>query len=166
MVCVDVLVVGGLGCVPVRIACCSGTDGAMFRYMPRAGYRQGEKRVDVWLSVAGHARLVELARGWDCSLSDAVVRLVREKVAGDGSGDDRSGVGRHPVSGGGVARVVSGGDGEDSVGVGSDRGGDSFVMPGWAEEILVGEPRPAVLRVVRDGDVASSMGVDEFLHLP
>lgn len=76
-----------LVCVPVQMCLCSGTNMSMFRYMPRAGYRQGEKRVDVWLSTAGHAHLRALADGWECSLSDAVARLVREKVSSDADAD-------------------------------------------------------------------------------
>jgi hypothetical protein len=57
----------------------------MFRYVPRSGYRVGEKRVDVWLSLAGRARLGVLADVWGCSLSDVVARLVRESTVGVGS---------------------------------------------------------------------------------
>jgi hypothetical protein len=84
--------------------------------MPRQGYRSGEKRVDVWLTVAGHGNLKRLAAEWDCSLSDAVARLVREKVSGDGGGV-ASGVRRSAPSserGGGDGAA---GVGEDSLGV-------------------------------------------------
>ena len=106
----------GLCLVPVRVGCCSGTGGGMFRYMPRAGYRCGEKRVDVWLSVAGHARLCVLADGWGCSLSDAVGRLVREEVGRGGVGVGAGGGGFAAADGGGSGPVAFGGRG-DSGGV-------------------------------------------------
>ena len=99
----------------------------MFRYMPRAGYRQGEKRVDVWLSVAGHAHLRELAGVWECSLSDAVVRLVQEEVVRRGDAGVGPGVGRFAVSGGGGPRGDAGGGGVGDVGVGVDLLDDPFV---------------------------------------
>jgi hypothetical protein len=110
---------GCLGCVPVQMCLCSGTDGAMFRYMPRAGYRSGEKRVDVWLSSVQHAHLSRLAEAEGCSLGDMVGLLVREKVMRDGDGDAGRGFGgaaeaarsgsRHPALRGGAGdpRVVS-----------------------------------------------------------
>ena len=100
----------------------------MFRYMPRAGYRAGEKRVDVWLSGVQHGWLRALAAEWGCSLSDAVGVLVRREVE-RGGGVDCAGVGRDVVSGGGGFGVVEGGDGADHAGVGSADGGVAFVTP-------------------------------------
>ena len=99
----------------------------MFRYMPRAGYRQGEKRVDVWLSTAGHAHLGELAGVWECSLSDAVVRLVQEEVGRRGVGGVGAGVGRSAASDGGRSGLAAGRGGEGVVGVGVDLLDDPFV---------------------------------------
>lgn len=91
----------------------------MFRYMPRAGYRAGEKRVDVWLSGVQHGHLVGLAAGWECSLSDAVGRLLMEEVVRRGERGVGPGLRGAAVSGGGGPRSVAPGGGEGAVGVGA-----------------------------------------------
>ena len=85
--------------------------------MPRAGYRSGEKRVDVWLSVAQKAHVQRMSKVWDCSMSDVVVRLIREEVQRHGE----SGAGPGPrlavVADQRGSRDSSGRGGEDPSGV-------------------------------------------------
>ena len=106
--------------------------------MPRAGYRQGEKRVDVWLSTAGHAHLRGIADGWGCSLSDAVSRLVREKVMRDGDGRVGADVGGRVEADGGGSGYHSRVAGNGAGGVVADHVVDALT-PDWDALMTAGK---------------------------
>jgi hypothetical protein len=115
----------------------------MFRYkeggvpvqMPRAGYRSGEKRVDVWLSSVQHAHLARLAEVEGCSLSDMVGSLIREKVMRDADGDAGSGDGRFAAADGGGPRDVPERGGSDHVGVGAGDVARPLTGQVWSERV-------------------------------
>ena len=129
-----------MGGVPVQMWWCSGTDCCMFRYMPRAGYRSGEKRVDVWLSLALNGRMRGLAEVAGLSVSDWVAEAVREKVERDAAGRDREGVRGDVGADSGGSRPVEGADGESAAGERSADGGVPFLTGAQRLHALVNAP--------------------------
>lgn len=127
--------------------------------MPRAGYRSGEKRVDVWLSSVQHSHLARLAEAEGCSLSDMVGLLIRERVVRDADGDAGRGVrGAAAADGGGLVADPFGG-GSDHVGVGSGDVG----RPLTRAELTAAESE--VLRSLTKAEEIARL-VDEALERP
>ena len=106
---------------------CSGTIWGMFRNVPRNSYREGEKRVDVWVSLVLHGQVRARAALDGVSMGDWVAEAVREKVMRDGSGAVGPGSGCAVVADERGPRLFAPGDGPDSVGVGVDHGRDSVL---------------------------------------
>lgn len=89
--------------------------------MPRAGYRQGEKRVDVWLSKAVHGHVRALAAEVGESMSEWVADLVRREVEFCGGGEPVPGVGGSAQADVGGSRPSVGGGRAYLAGVVADR---------------------------------------------
>lgn len=109
--------------------------------MPRAGYRQGEKRVDVWLSKAVHGHVRALAAEVGESMSEWVADLVRREVEFCGGGEPVPGVGGSAQADVGGSRPSVGGGRAYLAGVVADRVHDPVMVdsPGGMIEVTLKE---------------------------
>lgn len=121
--------------------------------MPRAGYRSGEKRVDVWLSSVQHAHLARLAEAEGCSLSDMVGSLIREKVMRDADGDAGRGVRGAAAADGGGPRDVP------------ERGGSGDARERAADVAVALTPHAEVMASITKAEEIARM-VDAALERP